>query len=174
MNLYIMECWNLFKECIKDIALYIMPIAAVVISLLALKKSNDTVQVQVKVSDLEKKLKEYEIELRKYQLKKIKQEENQEKKAKIEARIINISNNKYKVKVWNSGNVTAYNISVSIPEEYHIILESKKMPYEYLEPNDGFDEYVIIHWGSSRKFKIISQWENEHGEVFTNEQLRSC
>lgn len=82
MNLYIMEYWNLFKECIKDIALYIMPIAAVVISVLALKKSNDTVQVQVKVSDIEKKLKEYEIELRKYQLKKIKQEENQEKKAK--------------------------------------------------------------------------------------------
>lgn len=47
------------------------------------------------------------------------------------------------------------------------------MPYEYLEPNDGFDEYVIIHWGSSRKFKIISQWENEHGEVFSNKQLRS-
>lgn len=70
--------------------------------------------------------------------------------------------------------MTAYNISVSIPEEYHIILESNKMPYEYLEPNDGFDEYVIIHWGSSRKFKIISQWENGHGEVFTNEQLRSC
>lgn len=82
MNLYIMEYWNLFKECIKDIALYIMPIAAVVISLLALKKSNDTVQVQVKVSDLEKKLKEYEIELRKYQLKKSNKKRIKKKKQK--------------------------------------------------------------------------------------------
>ena len=47
------------------------------------------------------------------------------------------------------------------------------MPYEYLEPGNSFEEHVLIHMGSSHKFKITSQWENEQGEVFTNEQLRS-
>ena len=61
MSPEIMEYWNVFKEVIKDVALYIMPIAAVIISLVALKKSNDTVQVRVQLSELEQKLKEYEL-----------------------------------------------------------------------------------------------------------------
>lgn len=173
MSPEIMEYWNIFKDFIKDVALYIMPIAAVIISLVALKKSNDTVQVRVQLSELEQKIKEYELALKEHELEKIRQQENQEQKACIEARIINISKNKYKAKIWNSGNATAYNISVSIPQEYQIMLIKDKMPYEYLEPGNSFEEHVIIHMGSSHKFKITSQWENEQGEVFTNEQLRS-
>ncbi len=64
-------------------------------------------------------------------------------------------------------------ITVSIPSEYGIILMKEKMPFEYLEPNNSFEEHVVIHIGTSSKFEVISSWENEDGENVTNTQLRS-
>lgn len=78
------------------------------------------------------------------------------------------------MKVWNSGNATAYNVEVSIPEEYSVIIMKDKMPFEYLEPGDGFEEGVVIHMQSSPKFKVISKWKDQMGNEFSNEQLRSC
>ena len=161
----IIEIWNIAKEIIKDIAIYIMPIAAVLVSVIALIKSNKCTQVQVKL---------YDLALKKYELEKIEREVNREKKACVEARIIKISQGKYKLKVWNSGDVTAYNIDVEIPSEYNIILMKDKMPFEYLEPGNGFEEHVVVHMQSSRKFKIICKWEDKNGEQHFNEQIRDC
>ena len=93
--------------------------------------------------------------------------------AKIEARIIRISQGKYRLKVWNSGNATAYNVKVDIPQEYNIMVMKDKIPYEYLEPGSNFEEYVVIHGGSAPKFKIISTWEDEKANKHENVQLRS-
>ena len=49
--------WNSAKEIIKDVAIYIMPIAAFIVSLIALKRSNETMKVQVQLSEVEEKLK---------------------------------------------------------------------------------------------------------------------
>ena len=170
----IIEIWNIAKEIIKDIAIYIMPIAAVLVSVIALIKSNKCTQVQVKLSEMEQKLQEYDLALKKYELEKIEREVNREKKACVEARIIKISQGKYKLKVWNSGDVTAYSIDVEIPSEYNIILMKDKMPFEYLEPGNGFEEHVVVHMQSSRKFKIICKWEDKNGEQHFNEQIRDC
>jgi hypothetical protein len=70
--------------------------------------------------------------------------------------------------------VTAYNIDVEIPSEYNIILMKDKMPFEYLEPGNGFEEHVVVHMQSSRKFKIICKWEDKNGEQHFNEQIRDC
>lgn len=168
------EIWNITKEIIKDIALYIMPIAAVLVSVIALIKSNKCTQVQLKLSEMEKKLQEYDLALKKYELEKIEREMNQERKACVEARIIKISQGNYKLKVWNSGDATAYNIDVEIPSEYNIILMKDKLPFEYLKPSNGFDEHVVVHMQSSRKFKIICKWEDENGGQYFNEQIRDC
>lgn len=63
MNTEMMNCWNIAKEIIKGVAIYVMPIAAFVVSLIALKRSNDTMKVQVQLSEVEEKLKEYELSL---------------------------------------------------------------------------------------------------------------
>lgn len=173
MNPEMINYWNTIKEIIKDVAIYIMPIAAFLVSLIALKRSNDTMKVQVQLSEVEEKLKNYELELKKRELEKIEAEENEEKRAKIEARIIRISQGKYRMKVWNSGNATAYNVEVSIPEEYSVIIMKDKMPFEYLEPGNSFEECVVIHMQSASKFKVISKWEDKMGNEFSNEQLRS-
>ena len=46
-------------------------------------------------------------------------------------------------------------------------------PFEYLKPENCFEEYVIINLQSNNKFEIITTWENENGEKFTNVTLRS-
>lgn len=173
MSAEFIKAWNIVKEVIKDVAIYIMPIAAVVVSLIALKRSNDTMKVQIQLSEVEEKIKEYELALKKREVEKIQEEENREKKATIEARIFAISSNKYRLKVWNSGDATAYNVEVSIPNEYGIIIMNHTMPFEYLKPGDNFDECVVVYDNAASKFKVISTWEDEEGVKFENEQLRS-
>lgn len=112
--------------------------------------------------------------LKKYELEKIKKEVNREKKAFIDARIIKISQGKYKLKVWNYGDATAYDIDVEIPSEYNIVLMKDKMPFEYLESGNGFEEHVVVHMHSSRKFKVICKWKDKNGEQHSNEQIRDC
>lgn len=34
-----------------------------------------------------------------------------------------------------------------------------KLPYEYFDLNDSFEENVIIHMNSQRKFRIVTEWE---------------
>lgn len=174
MSIEVIEVWNVIKEVIKDLAVYIMPIAAVVVSVIALIKSDKCTQVQVKLSEMEQKLQEYDLALKKYELEKIEREAKLEKNACIEARIIKIAKGQYKLKVWNSGGVIAYNIDVEIPSEYKIILNKDKMPFEYLEPGNGFEEHVVLHMQSSRKFKVICRWEDEKGVKNFNEQIRDC
>jgi len=173
MNPEVINYWNIAKEVIKDIAIYIMPIAAFIVSLVALKRSNETQTVKVQMSEVEEKLKECELALKKYELEKIQAEKSVVQKANIEARVIKISKGSYRLKVWNSGNATAYNVEVSIPDEYSIIVMKDKMPFEYLEPGNSFEECVVIHLQSASKFKVISTWEDEHGSKYENEQLRS-
>ena len=173
MSAEFIEVWNIVKEVIKDVAIYIVPIAAFVVSLIALKRSNDTMKVQIQLSEVEEKLKEYELALKKREIEKIQEEENREKTPTIEARVIAISSNKYRLKVWNSGDATAYNIEVSIPNEYGIIIMNHTMPFEYLKPGDNFDERVVVYANAASKFKVISTWEDENGIKYNNEQLRS-
>lgn len=173
MNLDINECWNVAKEIVKDVAIYIMPIAAFVVSIVVLKRSNDTMKVQVHLSEVEEKLNEYELALKKYELEKIQAEKNEEKKANVDVRIIKISKGQYRLKVWNSGNATAYNIDVSIPGEHGIIIMKQKIPFEYLEPDDGFEEIVVVYSNATSKFNVVSKWEDVKGQEFINEQLKS-
>ena len=173
MDIEITNYLNIVIEGIKGIALYIMPIAAFIVSLIALKRSNDTMKVQVQLSEVEEKLKEYELALKKHELAKIQAEENEEKKANIEARVIQISRGSYKLKVWNSGNATAYNVVVSVPEECGVMIIKNKMPFEYLEPGKSFEERVMLYGRFSAKFNITSTWKDEEENQCKNVQLES-
>ena len=46
MNEEIVNCFNIVIEVVKGVALYVMPIAAFIVSLIALKRSNDTMKVR--------------------------------------------------------------------------------------------------------------------------------
>lgn len=160
------------KETIKDIALYVMPIAAFGVSVIALIKSNRSLGVKVQLSEMQEQLINYELAIKRYEYEKM--QACEQKKACVEARIINIAKNKYKLKVWNSGDIKVYNVNVTIPAEYSITIMKGKMPFEYLEPGNSFEENVIVHMGSARKFKINITWEDKQGNRGSNEQIRDC
>lgn len=164
---------KLLFEVIKNIALYVMPISAFLLSVLAYIKSKDCTHIKVELSDVQEKLNEYDLKLKAYELEKMEKERNHKSKANIEARIVEIAKGKYKIKIWNSGDEKAYNVDYDIPEKYQIGLMKNVTPFEYLEPGNNFEEYVAIYLQSENKFEIITTWENENGERFTNTILRS-
>ncbi|NMB19059.1 MAG: hypothetical protein GX984_06375 [Erysipelothrix sp.] len=151
---------------LKIIIAYIIPILSFSISSIALYRTG-------KVRKTEDRIRDLELYINEYKAKEIEEKQNIQLEAKVEARIINISKGTYKMRIWNSGNLRAFNVSAKIPKEFQIILMANKFPYEYLDPNDSFDENVIIHGSSYRKFKIITEWEDEHGKKYNHEQLRS-
>lgn len=161
--------YEIFIGGIKFVTNYIIPIAAFIVSLIALKKSNETVKVKVQLTEVEEKLKHCELMLKEHELEKI----NALKKPNIEARVINILHNKYRLKVWNSGEAKAYNIMVDIPSEYGVIIMNETMPFECLEPGNSFEEVVVVHMQTKSKFRIKSSWNDDEGHDYTNEQWRT-
>lgn len=172
MSLELIEILEIVEDTIKNIALYVMPIAAFGVSVIALIRSNKSLRVKVQLSEIQERLINYELAIKQHEYEKM--QESEQKRACVEARIINIAKNKYKLKVWNSGDIKVYNINVSIPPEYSITVMKDKMPFDYLEPGNSFEENVIVHMGSARKFKINITWEDEQGNTGSNEQIRDC
>lgn len=158
------ELWTLFKEVFADLVKYGFPTLAIILSLLSFKDSRKANKVRDRLNELEEKLKQYALEDKE-------KTRLDEKKALIEARIINISKNKYKLKVWNSGKATAYNVNLDIPPEFNGIVWTDKVPYEFLEAGKSFEEHIIVHGGTPRKFTINTTWEDNQGTHHTKEQI---
>lgn len=161
------------KESIEDIALYVVPVAALGLSIISLYRSS-------KVAKIENKLKEYDLRLKEYELEKIEHEKRakqkeieQKDKADVKARIYKISDGKYKIKIYNCGEGIAYNVDYKIPEEYRIICMKEVTPFEILNPGCSFEEHVVIHLQSSRKYKVFTSWQDSNGNECDNEILES-
>ena len=119
--------------------------------------------LQNKVNQLEIKLKQYEI---------AEKEKENAKVSCVEARLIHVLKNKYKIKVWNSGNVTVKNVSAVIDGNPQIIIFDKdKMPFEILEPQKSFELAVSTYDSSPSKIYITTEWEDESGNKQSKKHL---
>ena len=47
------------------------------------------------------------------------------------------------------------------------------MPFEELQPQNGFDEVLIVHMGFARKFKVELTWQDKDGNKRKDEQFCS-
>lgn len=142
----------------------IVAAASLLIAVISLVKSSKAQQLQNQVNRLELSIKQYELD-------KIDSEKAAASRSCVEARIIQISKNGWKLKVWNSGNITAYNIKATLEEGAEILLIDSKMPFEELEPNKSFEENLIVHMGSARKVRITTTWEDKDGEKHEKNQM---
>lgn len=122
---------------------------SLLIAIIFLVKSSKAQRLQNRVNELEFKIKQYELD-------RIEAEKAEAALSCVEARVIHFSKDKYKLKVWNSGNVKVYNVSAKIEEGSQIILPESKMPFDELEPKKSFEEYLIVPTGAARKFKIMT------------------
>ena len=79
---------------------------------------------------------------------------------------------KHRLKVWNSGNATAYNVSARFDGDAGIlIMDSEKQPFEELEARKSYELVLVTHFGSASKFRIITEWTDANGETHTKAQL---
>lgn len=154
--------WSYVKEGVT----YIVPLVALLLSIISLCKSAKGQKLQIRVSELELKLKQYEVA----ELEKKKAEADL---ACIEARVINISSGKYRLKVWNSGKATAYKATASIGKEANLMIMGSKMPFDFLDAGKSFEEHLVVHGGTADKFMITTAWEDADGQVHQKEQMGS-
>ena len=150
----------------KDLIELILAILAFVFSIIAMIKSSKADKLQLKINALELQLKQYEID-------KIKKEQEEAEETCVEARVVNMGNKQYRMKVWNSGKNTVYNVTARFDGNVNIIIPDKgKQPFEELEPMKNYELVLLKMPKSSPKFKIITEWEDKNGEKHSKEQMR--
>ena len=142
-----------------------MDILAIVISSISLLVAIASFVLSMKAQNLQNKVNEIELKLKEYELRQI------EKEACIEARVIKTDSTHYYIKIWNSGNDTAYDINVVIPEEKSVhIYDNDKLPFEELEANKSFEVPLLIYNGSASKFYVTTEWHNSNGRNISTDR----
>lgn len=146
-----------------------MDIAAIIISAVSLILSVVSFVLSIKSQKLQDQVNEIELKLKNYEL--AEKEREQHKEPCVEARINHITKNDYKVRVWNSGNAVAKNVVATWDGAKSILcLERDKMPFEFLEPQKGFDLSISKYGGSPSKICIKTAWEDSRGVKNSKEQ----
>lgn len=151
-------------KCIIDIIVsYAFPLIAVVISIFSFLESR-------KVNKIQLRLNEMEVILKKYELEEKEKEREVANKSIVEARILHVSKGKYRLKIWNSGQTTAFNVDYVVPENLKGLLGREKVPFEILEAGKNFEEYIIHYMGMPPKISLKTTWEDSNGEQHEKEQ----
>ncbi|MCH4021031.1 MAG: hypothetical protein LKE61_09185 [Erysipelotrichaceae bacterium] len=155
------------KETIKDVALYIMPIAAFVLSIISLLQTR-------RISKLESKSREYDEYIKKAEVEKIRAEKEYKPAANIDARVYKISHNNYKINVFNKGDASAYNIDYEIENGSCVMPTKQVTPFEELEPGAHFEEGIIVVMsGSGPKYIITLTWKDSDGSPHSKKMVKS-
>ena len=142
---------------------YVVPIVAFVISIVSFHESRKVNKVQLRLTEMEEELKKYELE-------KIEREREAANKPIVEARIYKVSKGKYRLKIWNSSQATAYDVDFEVPEELKNLVYKDKVPFEVLEAGKSFEEYITFYYGAPPKLTVKTTWKNASGEKYEKEQ----
>jgi len=138
---------------------------AFVFSVVAMKKASKSEELQNKVNELELQVKQYEID-------KINAEKEAANVSCVEARFITVGKGKHRLKVWNSGNATAYNVSARFDGDVGIIIMDRdKQPFDELEARKSYELILVTYNGSASKFRIITEWTDANGKQYTKTQM---
>ena len=90
----------------------------------------------------------------------------------VEARAYDAGNDNYRLRVWNSGNTTAYNISASIDGNPTVrIIDQGKQPFEELASNKSYELILLTANGSIPKITVITEWYDENDVKHTKRQV---
>lgn len=152
------------KEVIINIINYVVPIVAIFLSLISLLISSKNLKIQTRVIKLEEKLKSYELNEKEKEL-------AESKIACVEARVYCLSRDKYRLKIWNSGKATAYNVDYLIQDNVSHGIVREFAPYEFLEAGKSFEELVVVHSGTVRKFVLMTTWSDGEGNIFSKDNI---
>lgn len=150
---------KILKETVPliDWGAFIVSAVSLFVAIISLIKSSKAQRLQNKVNELELKIKQYELD-------RIAKEKEAESLACVEARFITVGKGQHRLKVWNSGNATAYNVTARFDGDVGIlIMDRGKQPFDQLDPKKSYELVLMAHMGSASKFKIITEWTDTNG-----------
>lgn len=150
---------------IEDWGTLIIAGISLLVAVISLYNSSKAQCLQNKVNELELKIKQNELD-------RIAKEKEDAVLACVEARFITVGKGKHRLKVWNSGNATAYNVTARFDGDVGImIMDREKQPFEELEARKSYELILITHNGSASKFRIITEWTDSSGKQYTKTQM---
>ena len=145
-----------------ETAALIISAVSMVVAIVSFAFSTKSQNLQDRINMIELKLKEYELD---------EKEKEQHTASCVEVRIIHIIDDRYKIKIWNSGNAMAKNVTASWDETDRILsFDHEKMPFEFLEHQKGFELSISALPFYPRKICIKTAWEDNEGKEFGKEQ----
>lgn len=157
---------DVLKEVFIEIVKYGFPTVAILLSILSYNDSRKANKVKNRLNKLEEKLQKYELEDKE-------REREEATKAYVEARLVKVSKNNYRLKIFNLGKVSAFNVDYKIESELEGMIRRDKVPYEFLDPGKSFEEIVFVHMASPRKFNVVTSWKDSEGKTQTKTNLVS-
>ena len=136
--------------------------ASIIISVLALLGAAYTYFVH------DCKIKRQEAKINEYQLAKIMEEEEENKKAQICGNIVKLDKGKRVLKIYNKGKAPAFNIRVDGLDENKISVYGLKMlPFERLNPQESFELNLLSPgWTITLKIKYIWNDASQNNKEF--------
>ena len=133
-----------------------MEIVSIIISILALMASVYTYFVH------DRKIKQQEARINEYQLEKIKNEEEENKKALICGNIVKGRDGLRILKIYNKGKATARNIDIQSSEPSIIRREyNNDLPCELIQPQDFMEIRFYAGHMPETKVKITFTWDDD-------------
>lgn len=150
---------------ILDWGAFLISVISLLVAIISLIKSSKAQGLQNKVNELELQIKQKELE-------RIAKEKEAESLSCVEARFITIGKDQHRLKVWNSGNATAFNVTARFDGNPQIfIMDDEKQPFEELDARKSYELNLITHLGSASKFRIITEWTDVNGERHSKTQM---
>ena len=145
---------------------------SIIISAISLLIAIISLIVSLRAQWLQNKVNKSTLEINQNELERIAKEKENAELACVEARFITVGNDKHRLRVWNSGNATAYNVSARFDGNVGIIImDQNKQPFEELEARKNYDLILVTHTGSASKFRIITEWTDVNGEKHEKVQM---
>lgn len=88
-------------------------------------------------------------------------------KAELGARLVKISKNNYRLKIFNRGKIEARSIEVQFPDndgdEYLVMRDVvDKFPYEVLHPQHGIEIIAYMSFESKSKYRLKLIWDDNY------------
>ena len=121
----------------------------------------------------DRKIKKQEARINEYQLTKLKEEEEENKKALISGNIIKKESGQRILKIYNKGKAIATNINVQGLEIREIDVYDKILPYELMNPQDYSEIRFRIIMNAPPTLKLTYTWDDEYKTGNTYTQILS-
>lgn len=154
------------RTFIQNLGSNLLAILSLIIAIISLVQS-------IKAQKLQNRVNEIELKIKKYEIGKIENEKAQAKFSCVEARIIKISKNNYKIKIWNSGKVDVTNVEARLDGVQTQLFAEDKLPYQELAVGKSFEIPIMVYMGMATQFRVITSWIDPEGHQQEKNQVVS-